>query len=337
MNFFEKNPRATLVVINLVLLLAIYGLLSLKIFNNAATEYQSKSLKRILLEKHAAFIIDRNVGRFINLREYKPNTVTLLRPSHDYMTHIAPNAIERQYYRLAIDQHGFIAPSQIHDSPDRKIVFLGGSTTECLYVDEEKRFPYVVGRQLESASGLKINTYNGGRSANESLHSLNILINKVLPMKPSMVVMMHNVNDLVALRKQGTYWYQHSQKSHVQTSREVFTHYEFDPNLDQSLPESELIQAYSRNLQLFIAICKIHGIQPVLMTQANRVEQSERLYHHFNDIIRNIAEENHILMIDLAKQIPAEPDMLYDHYHYTAKGSLQAAEYISQKLISSLK
>ncbi len=337
MSFFEKHPKLALIGVNGLLLLAIYGLASLKLFNNAATEYQSKSLKKLILEKHAALIIDRNVGRFIKLREYLPNTETLERPSRDYMTHVAPNTIERKYYRLAIDSNGFIGPSDIHASPDHKIVFLGGSTTECLYVDEDKRFPYVVGRQLESAAGLKINTYNGGVSANESMHSLNALINKVLPMKPSIVVVMHNVNDLVALRTQGSYWYTHSRKSHVQTSREVLTRYEFHPAEMQTKPEADLIQAFSKNLQMFIEICKIHGVQLVLMTQANRVDRSDTLYHYFNDIIRNKARDNHLTMIDLAQHIPAEPDFIYDHYHYTAQGSLYAAEYISQHLLPLLK
>lgn len=337
MRFFEKYPKLALMAINGVLLLAIYGLASLKLFNNAATEYQPKSLKKLILEKHAALIIDRNVGRFIKLREYLPNTEIFARPSRDYMTHVAPNTIERKYYRLAIDSNGFIGPSEIHASPDHKIVFLGGSTTECLYVDEDKRFPYVVGRQLESTAQLKINTYNGGVSANESMHSLNALINKVLPMKPSIVVVMHNVNDLGVLRAHGSYWYTHSLKSHVQTSREVFTRYEFHPDQMQTKPEADLIQAFSKNLQMFIEVCKIHGVQLVLMTQANRVDQSDTLYHHFNDIIRNKARDNHVPMIDLAKYIPAEPDFLYDHYHYTAKGSLSAAEYISQHLLPLLK
>lgn len=333
MNWFEKHPRIALIIINLVLVLVLYGLVSLKLFNNAATEYQPKSLKKLILEKHAASVIDRNLGRFIKLREYRPNTEIFERPSRDYMTHVAPNTIVRKYYRVATDSNGFIGPSEIHATPDHKIVFLGGSTTECLYVDEEKRFPYVVGRQLESSTGLKINTYNGGVSANESMHSLNALINKVLPMKPSVVVVMHNVNDLMALRLQGSYWYTHSRKSHVQTSREVFTRYEFHPDEMRVKPEAELIEAFSKNLQMFIEICKIHGVQLVFMTQANRVDQSDKLYHQFNDIIGHKARDNQVPLIDLAAHIPAEPAFIYDHYHYSEKGSLLAAEYISQQLL----
>ena len=52
-------------------------------------------------------------------------------------------------YILRTDKDGFIEPSIIHDDADMEIVFLGGSTTECLYVREENRFPYLTGRRLE--------------------------------------------------------------------------------------------------------------------------------------------------------------------------------------------
>ena len=54
-------------------------------------------------------------------------------------------------YVLRVDRQGFIMPSKIHDHPDLTIAFLGGSTTECIYVDEDNRFPYLVGRLLERA------------------------------------------------------------------------------------------------------------------------------------------------------------------------------------------
>ena len=41
---------------------------------------------------------------------------------------------------------------------------------------------------------------------NNSLHSLDILLNKIIPLKPNVVVMMHNINDLVALIYDKTYW-----------------------------------------------------------------------------------------------------------------------------------
>ena len=59
------------------------------------------------------------------------------------------DGLEQKPYVLRVDRQGFIMPAKIHDHPDLTIAFLGGSTTECTYVDEDQRFPYLVGRLLE--------------------------------------------------------------------------------------------------------------------------------------------------------------------------------------------
>ncbi|MCS6771121.1 MAG: SGNH/GDSL hydrolase family protein [Kiritimatiellae bacterium] len=142
------------------------------------------------------------VERVIRLREHAPNQNRWVRPTREYMQGV--DSLERKFYRLATDENGFIMPSAIHETPDIELVFLGGSTTECLYVDETNRFPYLAGRLLESRTGLRINSYNGGHSGNHSMHSLNVLINKVLPMQPDAVILCHNINDFATLLYEGT-------------------------------------------------------------------------------------------------------------------------------------
>lgn len=328
---FEKHPRITLSAIIILILLGLYGLISIRWINNAYTENQNKSIKTVLHQYYVSKIIDNNIGRFIKLREHPPQTVRYERPSRNYIKNIAPNTVERKYYKIATDQHGFLAPSEIHSSPDLKIVFLGGSTTECLYMEENERFPYLVGRQLEQRLNKKVNSYNGGVSANESKHSLNILMNKVLPLKPNIVVMMHNINDLVILKSQGSYGYPNSLKSHVQTSKNVFTRYEFPP-MEQKFNDAAIKIEFKRNLESFIALCRIHEIMPILMTQANRVE-NDVLYHEFNEIIREVGHQEGVLVIDLALAIPKTTELIYDSYHYTAKGSALAAQTITAALL----
>lgn len=324
--------------ISIVILLSLgmlYGLLSISWLNNTYTEHQRKSIKTLLHQYYVGRIIDNNVGRFIKLREHRPNTTRFERPSRRYIANIVPGSVERKYYKITTDQHGFIAPSEIHENPEIKIVFLGGSTTECLYMEETERFPYRVGRQLETLLNVKINAYNGGVSANESMHSFNILINKVLPLMPTVVVWMHNINDLVILRSQGSYGYTDSLKSHVQTSKNVFTRYEFPPR-DVVVTPTEIEQAFRKNIKMFIAVARIHAIMPVLMTQANRVE-NDPLYHRLNDVIREVGNEQQVKVIDLARDIPPTTDNLYDSYHYTAKGSQAAAMIISKELVKEVK
>ena len=107
---------------------------------------------------------------------------------------------------VRIDAEGFIAPSRVHQNAELEIVFLGGSTTECLFVDEETRWPYLAGRRLEESLSVAVNSYNAGGPGNHSMHSNHILLAKLLPKDPDMVVLMHCVNDLKYLTYTGSYW-----------------------------------------------------------------------------------------------------------------------------------
>ncbi len=123
---------------------------------------------------------------------------------------------------LRVDRQGFIMPSKVHDHPDLTIAFLGGSTTECTYVDEDNRFPYLAGRLIEQQTGLKVNSYNAGRSGNNTLHCLNILLNKVVNLKPDIVVLMENINDLAILMYEKTYWNTNPSRSPIQERLPTF-------------------------------------------------------------------------------------------------------------------
>lgn len=329
-SWFEQHPTLTMSVVLLVVLFGFYGLVSIRWINNAYTENQKKSIKTIVHQYLARRIIDNNVGRFILLREYPPNQVKFDRPSRNYVNNIS-GTLERQYYRIETDENGFILPSGQYADPDVKVVFLGGSTTECFYMEEANRFPAVVSQRLSEQLHKKVNTYNGGRSANDTLHGINTLINKVIPLKPDVVVLMENINDLVVLRTQGTYWYPHSLKSHVQNASTLFTRYELPPNSVAPLTDEAIVEAFTKNLRMFVSICQIQGIKPVLMTQANRVED-DALYHRLNQVIRDMTKAG-VMVIDLAQQVPATTEYMYDHYHYTDKGSLLAANIISQQLL----
>jgi lysophospholipase L1-like esterase len=331
---FERHPNITMFTILTLLSIVLYAFFSWKIFKNEFTENQSKSLKTILHQYYVGKIIDNNIGRFIALREYPVNKVIYDRPGMDIISNIAPNSIEHKHYKVSVDGNGFIGPSDIHENPDLKIVFLGGSTTECLYVDEFERFPYLTARLMEEKTNKKINSYNGGKSANESLHSINNLINKVLPLEPDYVVLMHNINDLVMLRLQGTYGYVGSLLSHVQSYKTLFTIYSY-PFKEHNSSNQKMLDKFSQNLRMFVSISKINNIEPILMTQANRVF-NDPMYHQFNQQIRDISNQEGVELIDLAKLVPQEPEFIYDSYHYTAKGSRLAASLISETLANKI-
>ena len=244
-------------------------------------------------------------------------------------------------------------------------------------------------------TGKKINSYNSGVGGNNSLHSLNILLNKVIPLKPEVVLLCHNINDLTTLLLEGTYWSANPSRSSLvalkpsisgslkeirdllipnlsqevsQLSRELKQKFrrskkqapsedEFARVRDRKIQfdEARLLQSFRNNLQLFIDLCRLHQIRPILLTQANRLkeipdpiikaslqdlerrqglpyQEYKKLFDAFNEEIRAVGRKNGILVIDLAAQIPPEKEYLYDIVHFTAQGSQRAAQLIAAAL-----
>lgn len=353
-NWFTNNPPKTLVVFFLLIMLVL-------IF----------SAEKILSLKYK----DLNFGgiqRFIRLKEHRPFL---------------------SLSGLRIDSNGFIVPSEIHNNPNINIAFLGGSTTECRVVSENTRYPYLVGRIIEKQTGLKVNSYNSGISGNTSIHSIDILLNKVVPLTPSIVVMMHNVNDLSTLLLEGSYWNNSPTRSLVvrtKPTKDFLLELKniFIPNLyyewkaisnfvrqwldqkpvgefdhvkgQKKINQTYLISEFKKNLKLFISICRIRGIAPVLMTQASRLKDNpddliieltkplqadyqlaytdyKEIYDLFNQATRDVGEEHNVLVIDLARKVPQEKEYIYDIAHYNDNGSKFVAEIISNELLSLLK
>lgn len=292
-NWLERNPKK---VIGVILLLAVGGLA-------VVTEW-------LLARKNHGLINPTGIQRAVKLREFNPLYRDVLTPSQEVMR--LSDGLVQKPYALRVDRQGFIMPAKIHDRPALTIVFLGGSTTECVYVDEDNRFPYLAGRLLERRTGLKVNSYNAGRSGNNTLHCLNVLLNKVVNLKPDVVVLMENINDLAILMYDKTYWNDHPSRSPLIEKPPTFKTVGKDleqtfhlvrdltfPNLYRVLKQWSffgrpvkgdefhgargktiildqefLVREFSLNLQTFINICRAREITPVLMTQASRLTES---------------------------------------------------------------
>ena len=288
-NWLERNPKK---VIGVIVLLAI-GCLAF------VTE-------KLLARRTQNLINPIGIKRSIKLKEFNPLYRDVLVPDADYVRKC--DSLEAKKFVLRVDRQGFIMPSKIHDHPDLAMAFLGGSTTECTYVEENNRFPYLVGRLLERETHLKVNSYNAGRSGINTLHCLNILLNKVVNLKPDIVVLMENINDLAILMYEKTYWNTNPSRSPIQERLPTFKTVGQDlrqtfylvrdltiPNLSRELKkmfsfgrkgkgdefqgvrgkkitidQDLLVREFTLNLQTFINICRARGIIPVLMTQASR-------------------------------------------------------------------
>lgn len=341
-NIFEKNSKLVLLVINLFFVGLMVFVLSLDILQDAPNAEKYSIFDQVKYNMRCSG------KRNIVLRENKPNSLKVKIPPYD----------KTQKYRFETDENGFIKPTKIHEHPDLNIFFLGGSTTECEYVDEPYRFPYLVGRILEKKTGKKINSYNGGKSGNNSIHSINNFVNKVIPLNPNIVVRMEAINDLSTLLYEATYWNRNRSRSNIgcfnkNTSllRNFNNEWAQSPFRDLILNvdhQAKIRKEYHKILTIFVAITKATGAVPILMTQFNKIENNpdfiieqndiafsqayRQLYIDFQNITRQVAKENNIMLIDPAREIFETDKYLYDSVHLNNEGSKMMAEFISQKL-----
>lgn len=297
--------------------------------------------------------------RTLRLKEHPPGMEAEVEPGDEYLSHT--DGLSGEPVQLRIDPDGFIEPSRVHPEAELTILFLGGSTTECLYVPEHERFPYLVGRQLEASLGKTVNAFNGGVSGNHSMHSNFALLGKGLSLRPDVVVMMHAVNDLGTLLYEQTYWNPHPQRSLLIDPK---NERELDPNDEWSHirgkpldydPEAMLAQ-FDHSLRLFVGTCRAFDVTPVLLTQQHRFvddphptlishwtestrgtgltyDRVRALYFRFNERVREVAAELEVPLIDVEPAIPSESSHLYDFVHLNAAGSKLAAEVISEGLL----
>ncbi len=287
MTRFERHPALTLIAILLVLLVA----------GAAVTEWllAPSGARDQLIGSES----DMRPARFLALREWQPNSRYLFGPPETRVV----NSVDRvpEVYVLETDGRGFIEPSVVHDDPDSEIVFVGGSTTECLYVLPENRFPYLAARLLEKRHGLRINGVNAGKSGNNAMLSLLATIGKVLERRPDFVVLMHATNDIGVLNSFGSYWNRSSNFALVDRRKRTIENVVRDLR-DMSVPysyrglrraldrlgEADLLSRpavaaelpatkdgkrrrmgadFESALRSFVAVVRAWHSQPVLMTQ----------------------------------------------------------------------
>jgi len=342
------------------------------------------------------------IKRYARLREHAPNSHLVNSPFTSATSKrndskcIKP---QQGKFHIYTDKNGFILSDHLKQfNPNerlghRKILFLGGSTTELALVSEQERFPSLIEQRLNSGNSTPNRHFislNSGNSGNTSAHSNLILLAKGVEERPEIAVMMHAVNDLTVLLRSGGYNDQNSDRGLIEkasarqfalsTMRVLLPHTtdnvikpfsiiipailknkrgEFHDTAHQkkvkTLKKELYIRQFRSSLIAFISLSRAHGIRPVLMTQANRIDDHEfakncldprsaygistsdyiNLYQSFNNAIREIARSHKVPLVDLDKTIPKTPEYIFDSVHLTGKGSMAAANAMTP-LIKSL-
>jgi hypothetical protein len=140
------------------------------------------------------------------------------------------------------------------------------------------------------------------------MHSIDILLNKGLPLKPHIAVMMHNINDYMTIHLMKSYWNKSPTRSLLVSSNirtlpryvagivksvvpQIYSRLgvikarfftsekekdEFARDLGKakvkpkSIDRQKIAYLFENSIRTFVAVSKANGVIPVLMTQASR-------------------------------------------------------------------
>ena len=269
------------------------------------------------------FFYARGFDRHINLKESKPDTDKFVIPQDQYMEQVLKYNLNKNLqvkkYRFRTNNEGFIIGERTSIETPIKVdgIFYGGSTTECLFVNESKRFPFLVQKKLSEKLDLELNFLNSGVSGKNSMQSTFDLLAKGIRFKPKFVVLMHNINDLSHLMFTGSYWdapesrsiikKQVINKNYFQISfpnfYRIYTKINFLINPDKkndewkdyrknhiNISDEDIKNQFRKSINNFIRIAQNYNIDIILMTQFNRLNYSDSLIYkntYVNDSFSN--------------------------------------------------
>ncbi len=274
-------------------------------------------------------------------RHESPDHVLKLRMQHPRTDHTYRTGLpgqDQSEVRFRTDARSYILPSERHPDAIATVVFMGGSTTECVAVHEDKRFPALVSSLL-AQKGLKVDTLNGGHAGNNVHDVVNVLFNHVVADRPDIAVLMEATNDVGTLRIAQSYapsmggpvsakltakWVIQILSSHsdlVALIRDSAGRGEraalrpkaaaSDWRQTQAPADSGLTGLYRSHLKTFVHMCRDFGIEPVLMTQPySRYRNAmtpawleATAQDQFNEIIREVGRSESVSVIDLVTHL----------------------------------
>lgn len=211
-------------------------------------------------------------------------------------------------HRFTTNNMGFRGDSLVDPKPpaEFRVFMVGGSTTECFYLDDSDDLARVLQRDLSSAApaGMTVRVYNAGLSGAASDDHVAILSQRIVHFQPDLVVVFCGINDLS--RSIYRYDYRHyveyhpayhkpwfkrwpmnlqltrrlfllkqrikHDRQHLQEQRTLVTNYAGLIGLERATPESDAsprtdTDSYATNLRTLAGIARGNHFKMVFMTQ----------------------------------------------------------------------
>jgi lysophospholipase L1-like esterase len=276
------------------------------------------------------------------------------------------------------------------------IIAVGGSTTACEFVSDNKTWCDLLAVKLKSQfKYLWLN--NAGIDGHSTFGHLVLMEDYIIKIRPKVVLFLVGANE-VGLETPRIYdkdqlkkpltgllalWDNLVNKSEVlnysinffrfsKAKKRGLTHtvWDFYKTSQIDIPENEVpqilleqkqkyVKPYAERLNKLIEMCRHNSIEPVLITQptvfGDLIDPTTgidlgrtyamgwngkvflQVLELYNSVMRNIAAEHHVGLIDLSRKMPKRTDYYYDMFHFTNTGCQEVAEIIYNDLYPLLE
>ena len=286
--------------------------------------------------------------RYIALPEFQPGLVVDVMPPSSYLER-TNGTLSEGNCRLTMDENGFMVSEKPYTNGDSKILLLGGSAIENLYIRQDRR---ILSRIEDKCAemGKRAKVYNAAISNAHLLHIVNIILNKGIGLRPTCAVYYVTPGlDVMANEVDNSFWNPAPGMTPIRKSREELKiEYVLDfQNKNRFEDEKRLLRILHEvcrnfNITLFAATWPVYGVYDEFMRkqQPDRVafDAEEAQTANLNAVIRNFGREKGCELIDLEK-IFAELDhgkYFYDWNHPNVEGCELIASVTTRALQSYL-
>jgi hypothetical protein len=270
----------------------------------------------------------------IRLKEMPRGAVLYNTPPDWYIS--SRPSLEQRPYRMETDAFGFVKSSAGPDS-DTRIVVLGDSFVEGMFLDPEARFCSALEARLRRQHQLDISVLNGGYSGATTLHSLNVFLNKVIPMKPLAVVLMTGIIDIDAATKRASFWSTDCRLEPVIDTEVGNGHYDSDLRPTHDFVDRERMltifveAARQFDVPLWFATVphrQVYRGDYVAQSFADRVafERDVEPRRLTNEVTRRVALRHRLPLFDIERNLASRDDISYDMFHLNAAGGEAVAD-----------
>ena len=143
--------------------------------------------------------IDENL--VVNVKSYEKNSSLSLFVNKDNPD-ITLGGTNKLKHSIQTGKFGDILVETEENNYDKiDLLFMGGSTTECLIIPENKRFPFIINKSLNDS----MHIVNLSKSGKNSRHSMLQLLTQLNDVEIKNLILLHNFNDLGQLLYSNSY------------------------------------------------------------------------------------------------------------------------------------